>query len=487
MEGIQVRGLTCDYGDGPVLKDLFFSISRGEAVGIVGPSGCGKTTLAYCLTGIIPNRVKCEVEGEVLLDGESLFEKSLTEVAGKVNIVMQNYEVQIFGLTVEEDIVFGLENLGLQLEEIGKRLEWALKTFNLEKYRHYRISELSGGLKQRVVVASTVVLRPDFIVMDDPTSNLDWRGVKSLRDTIRMLKSQNRGVVVLARRIKGLREALDRVYVLEEGRLREAEARETKNTVVRTPAKRRVGGEPVIEVENLWFRYLQEYVLRDVSLRINSGEVVAIMGPNGSGKTTLVKHFNGLLKPTKGSVKVLGMDVSEATAAQMARHVAFVFQDPDRHITCNTVWEEAVFGCRNLGLPEENAKQALASMGLLEKADRPPYSLSMGEKTRLSIASALAMNPRIFILDEPTTGQDRETLRVIRDVVWKLRDEGKTVIIVTHDSDFALEVSDRGVVVYNGEIVADSTPEDILLNKELLERYELEPPEAVMGEVGVGE
>jgi len=399
---------------------------------------------------------------------------------------MQNYEVQIFGLTVEEDIVFGLENLGLPVEEIGARLDWALKTFGLEKYRHFRISELSGGLKQRVVVASTVVLRPEFIVMDDPTSNLDWRGVKSLRDTIGMLKSQNRGVIVLARRIKGLRDVLDRVYVLDRQGLRETNIYEAVNTPNRPVRQRTVVGRPVIEAENLWFRYLREYVLREVTLRINSGEVVAIMGPNGSGKTTLVKHFNALLKPTKGSVRVLGVDVSKTTAAQMARHVAFVFQDPDRHITCNTVWEEAVFGCRNLGLPEEYAEKALATMGLADKADRPPYSLSMGEKTRLSIASALAMNPRIFILDEPTTGQDVETLRVVRNLVWRLRDEGKTVVIVTHDSDFALEVSDRVVVVYDGRLVADSTPEEILLNPKLLEEYDLEPPEVVMEEVRVG-
>jgi len=469
---MRVRGLTCSYGSDPVLDNLSFRVSRGEIVGITGHSGCGKTTLAHCLAGI---KAGCDVKGEVIVDGINVLEEKPSVITKRINIIMQNFEIQIFGLTVEDDIVFGLENLDLPHDDIEKRLEWALKTFKLEKYRHYRISELSGGLKQKVVIASTVILDPEFVIMDDPTSNLDWPGVCALKSIMSWLKSQNKGVIILARRIKGLEEVLDRFYVLEGGRLKAAKADCAVSSLKKIP-KLKCERKPVVGVRDLWFKYSQGYILKNVHLRVNSSEVVTIMGPNGSGKTTLVKHLNGLLKPTKGSVEIMGQNVNTMSTAEMAKYVAFVFQDPDRHITNNTVWEEAAFGCRNLGLPDDHAKRALSMMGLADAIKMSPYALNMGGKTRLSIASALATDPKILVLDEPTTGQDAKTLEVLKNTILNLRSGGKTIVVVTHDSDFALEISDRVVVLHSGRIVADSVPDEILRKRKFLEAFELEPP-----------
>jgi energy-coupling factor transport system ATP-binding protein len=198
----------------------------------------------------------------------------------------------------------------------------------------------------------------------------------------------------------------------------------------------------------------------------------------------LVKHFNGLLKPTKGDVIVDGKNTKHYSPAQLARYVGFVFQDPDRHIVSESVWDEVTFACKNLRLPLDVAERALKDLNLHDLRDRPPYLLSTGEKVRLMIASAIAVDPEILILDEPTTGQDDKTLSMIEKAIFKIKSEGKTVIIVTHDSDFALKVSDQIVVVENGAVVEYSPVENVLLDPRKVEAYELEPLALLEREVG---
>jgi len=479
--GLRVVGLGCGYGGKPVFKNLNFSVRPGEAVVVIGPSGSGKTTLAYCLTGIIPNRVKAEVEGRVVADGADILSSSLRENVKRVGIVLQNYEVQIFGLTVEEDLAFGLENLGLGEEEVERRIEWALDNFGLREYRSRHVHELSGGLRQRLAIASAIVTAPRYLVMDDPMMNLDWRGVIKLREIIRKLKSEGKGLVITARRLKGLEPVANKIVWLDGSRRRALVG--SQPIELEDPKGKNLNDSRIaVSFDEVWFRYskARDYVLRDITLKLESGRCIALMGPNGSGKTTLAKLVNGLHKPSRGRVKVLGMDTRRLTAAQLARYVAFVFQDPDKHLIGDTVWDEVTFGPRNLGLGFEYAERALEVMGLMDRRDDPPQSLSMGEKIRLSIASALAMNPEILILDEPTTGQDEETLEAIARIVFKLKSLGKTVLMITHDSDYALKVSDRVIVIEGGAVVADGDPEEILLNEDLVRDLGLEPPTALM-------
>ncbi|MEM3897972.1 MAG: ABC transporter ATP-binding protein [Nitrososphaerota archaeon] len=467
-----------------IFRDLSFSVKPGDAVAVVGPSGSGKTTLAYCLAGIIPNRIKAEVEGKILVDGKNVLASRLRDNVKLVNIVLQNYEMQIFGLTVEEDLAFSLENLGLEEHEIEARVKWALEKFRLSSYRSYYVHELSGGLKQRLAIASSIMMAPKYLVMDEPTANLDWNGIVELSKTISALKMDGRGVIIMTRRLKGLENVIDKVISLDG---RNVSAR----TAAKLPEPENIvnpgRSEPVITFEDVWFRYSGErnYVLREINLKILKGQCVALMGPNGSGKTTLIKHVNGLLKPVKGKVTILGKDTKEYSAAQLSRYVGMVFQDPDKHITCETIWEEATFGARNIGVSENYAEEALKALGLIDRRDDPPYLLSMGEKIRLSMAGAIGMNPEILILDEPTTGQDEETLMTISSMINYLRSVGKTVIIVTHDSDFALSVSDRLVVMKDGAIAADGAPKEILLNRPIVEELGLEPPTDILQVVEV--
>ncbi|PUA32982.1 MAG: hypothetical protein B9J98_02570 [Candidatus Terraquivivens tikiterensis] len=475
--GLRAVALSCRYGKEWVFKDLIFSVKPGDAIGIVGPSGSGKTTLAYCLTGIIPKYIKCDLSGSVYVDGKNVLELDDKERPKIVNIVLQNYEVQIFGLTVEEDLLFVLENLGLYDEkEIENRLEWILESFGLKEYRKYQVNELSGGLRQRLALASTLLMSPKYIVMDDPMANLDWPGIIGLRRTLQMLKESGHGLVVTARRLKGLEPVIDRTIFL--GRM--PAQRGTPDGTTDGGCPTFDGAEPVIRFEKVWFSYAKRAVLKGVDLSISRGQCVVLMGPNGSGKTTLAKHVNGLLKPSSGRVLVLGKDTKTHGPAQMARHVGFVFQDPDKHITQETVWDEAVFGPKNLGITYSYAEAALRILGLAHRRNDPPYRLSTGERVRLSIAGSLAVDPEILILDEPTTGQDEETLSIIGSTIKEMKRKGKSVLVITHDSDFALKVGDRVIVMYDGEVVADGQPSRILFNEDLLERFDLEPPSSIL-------
>ncbi|NHV06155.1 MAG: ABC transporter ATP-binding protein, partial [Thaumarchaeota archaeon] len=315
---LSVSNLCCSYDDKPIFSNFSFSLRGGEALAVVSQSGSGKTTLAYCLTGIIPNIVQAKVTGEILLNKKNILGKRPSELIKDINIVMQSYEAQIFGLSVEEDIRFGLENLGLEEDEIKNRVEFVLKVLGLEKYRKKLTRNLSGGLKQRLVIASTVAMNPKFLVMDEPTSNLDWKGIRSLVEIVEVLKEHNVGVILLTRRIKGLEACLDKVIRLngEQNNNLNYEHRPIKRQEKNFEGKE----EPIVELQNVWFKYEDDdFSIKDVSLSLKSGKAYAIMGSNGSGKTTLIKLINGLIKPKKGKVLVLGKDTRKHSVAELAR------------------------------------------------------------------------------------------------------------------------------------------------------------------------
>ncbi len=236
-----------------------------------------------------------------------------------------------------------------------------------------------------------------------------------------------------------------------------------------------------IEVRNLWFCYEEgRYVLRGVSLDIYEGEIVAIMGENGAGKTTLVKHFNGLLKPVKGYVKVFGMDTRERTVAELARYVGLIFQNPQHQLFLPTVEEELRFGPRNLGFSEDvisrRVEELLKKFDLEKYRRHDPLKLSGGEKRRVAIASILAMDPKIIVFDEPTVGQDMKRKREFGELIRRLRDEGRTVVVVTHDVDFAYEYTDRVVLLSRGIVICEGPSKEVLSNIAYIHKARLALP-----------
>jgi cobalt transport protein ATP-binding subunit len=241
--------------------------------------------------------------------------------------------------------------------------------------------------------------------------------------------------------------------------------------------------DPAIEVTNVGFRYASgaAEVLRSVDLRIEQGEFVALIGQNGAGKTTLAKHFNGLLKPTSGRVRVMGRDTRGAPVADMAREVGYVYQNPDHQIFAQHVRAEAAFGPRNLGLSpaevERRVNEALTLVGLDSQADDFAFSLGRGQRQKLAVASVLAMEPRILVVDEPTTGLDQAGARGILDLLSQWNEQGRTIIAITHDMSLVAERVPRTIVVNDGRILADGPTRQVLSNAPLLREAFLRPPQ----------
>ncbi len=240
----------------------------------------------------------------------------------------------------------------------------------------------------------------------------------------------------------------------------------------------------MIEFHNVFFSYQPgKDILKNINLKVNKGELLAILGPNGAGKTTLIKHINGLLKPQRGYVEVLGMNTKETTVAVLARHVGFVFQNPDHQLFAETVEKEIMFALINFNFPEneikERVEKILHELDLIEYRNRSPFMLSGGERKRVALASVLCYDPSILILDEPTIGQDyRQKLNLI-NLINKLNKEGKTVIIVTHDIEFVADFIPRCIIMSDGRIVADGPTEEVLTNSKLLLENSLLPPQLV--------
>ena len=251
-----------------------------------------------------------------------------------------------------------------------------------------------------------------------------------------------------------------------------------------TPAASATPGAPAIEVRDLVFRYApgSPDILRGVDLRIDAGEFVALIGQNGAGKTTLAKHFNGLLKPSAGSVQVLGRDTRTTPVAELARRVGYVYQNPDHQIFAQRVQAEAAFGPRNLGLPpaevERRVKEALALVGLAEQADDFAFSLGRGQRQKLAVASVLAMEPSVLVVDEPTTGLDQAGARGILDLLSEWNAAGRTIVAITHDMALVAERVPRTIVVSDGRILADGPTRRVLTDTSLLRSAYLRPPQA---------
>ncbi|MBX5328217.1 MAG: ABC transporter ATP-binding protein [Candidatus Bathyarchaeota archaeon] len=238
----------------------------------------------------------------------------------------------------------------------------------------------------------------------------------------------------------------------------------------------------MIEAKDVYFSYPNGVeALKGVSVTIENGEFIAIMGQNGAGKTTLVKHFNGLLKPTKGNVFVDGMDTTKVSVATLARNVGFVFQNPDHQLFSETVEEEIAFALRNFGFKESILKRrvtwALNLLGLTQYRKTSPFMLSGGERKRVALASVLAWNPKVLILDEPTIGQDYQQKEKLRQFILQMKAQRKTIIIVTHDVEFVAECNPRVLLMREGEIVADGEARKILTNLDVLTQASIVPPQ----------
>lgn len=524
----------------PTLKGINAQIERGEFILLTGPTGCGKSTLLRILNGLIPHASSGVLAGNVTVNGINLANQSLSETCQHVGLLFQNPDDQCFCATVEDEVAFGLENLGVPPLQIDVQIDAALSQVKLSGFRERPVSTLSGGEKQRVALACLCAMQPRVLLLDEPTSHLDPKGTLGILEVIRQLNSEDEITVVIAtHRVAEIAPLCNRVWLMNRGelildsRIEQAFSNLTsyRNLGVEVPdlaeASEQLGlpdrpltidkatqvflstnrfpskfastpdpsdltgrdrsyespCTPLVSVENLTFQYPRAATpaLNDISFDISEGEVIAIMGENGSGKTTLLLSILGLLRPTTGRILVENVNTERWKLRNLAGKLGIVFQNPDLLLQALTVNEEVAFGPRNLKLPrheiEERSNEAISEFDLANLGHEAPYSLSRGQRQRIATAAVYSLHPNILLLDEPTAGQDFSHLQQVMKVLCNaVVRQNKTLIFCTHNTQLTLQYAKRMLLLHHGELIFDGGPSSAFSNPELLEHASLTAP-----------
>lgn len=561
MSLIEVKDLKYRYPGTTelALDGVSFTVEKGEFIGIAGENGAGKSSLSQALLGLIPQFYKGAYGGSVTVCGMDARSTPVSELCRHVGLVFQNPFNQLSGAkdTVYDEVGYGLQNLGFPPEEIRTRVESVLRCFDIWEYRDRNPFDLSGGQLQRVAICSVLAMKPDVLILDEPTSQLDPEGSEEVFHTVDELTKMGITIIMIEQKIEKLAGYCDRVLLMHQGRVvdydtprkifsredlydlgvnppaytRFARANalvfedgtlpvthaETLERVKASGADRATliaslrtmtagvqienqghSAEPhsdagitnsiqpagaanaTFQVKDLRFSYVKgREVLHGLNLALDH-RPTAIIGQNGAGKTTLVRVLKGLLKPDSGEIRYQGENLETKTVAELASRVGYVFQNPDDQIFKYKVLEEVMFGPLNIGMsPQESeasAHEALRMVGLDEKAGENPYDLELSDRKMVAIASVLAMNTDVIILDEPTIAQSWNGREKIREIMQAKAAEGKLVIAILHDMDFVANSFARVIAMAHGEILADGTPAEVFRNHPVLEKAALAAP-----------
>ncbi len=464
---IEVKDLTYYYQNRstPVLKDISLNIRNGEFVIIAGRSGCGKSTLSYALSGFIPNSLHGKMKGDVLINGNNTKEMELADISTQVGLIQQDPESQLVTLRVEDEVAFGPENLKLSPSEIRERVNWSLEVVGASHLIDREIYTLSGGEKQRIAIASILAMKPKTIILDEPTSNLDPKGVLMIFNTLKRLIHEYRLTVVLVEhRLNMFLPLADRIIFMDRGRIIDTKLKEDVNSEYIQQfyninsynyEKSHIYNDPFLTIRNLHFKYENKEVLKGVNLEIKRNEVIALMGDNGAGKTTLLLNIMGILKPEQGEIIYHKLENGKYTS-KLARHIGYIFQNPNHQIFENTVWNEVLLSPRNFGIlnteTEDRAEYLLRHFNLERYRDNSPFTLSYGEKRRLNIAAVEVYLPEMMILDEPFIGQDPENIAKLSQIVNEYVAKGGTILMVSHDLNLSKRIASRIVYMEDGAV-----------------------------------
>ncbi len=474
---VQAHIKTCRFGSQaqPILRNISLTIQSGEFILLLGPSDAGKSVLARCLTGVIPLFQEGSLDGSVSLAGKATTSRQLADGSEVVSLITDDPQNQLFCPTLAEDLAFGPCNLGLPAVEVRKRIQQALEWVGLAGFEHRRPETLSGGEAQRAVLASFLILKPQLMILDRATGQMDIDARMAIYSTLAQIcRDEGKTVIVIDDNFKPLLPLTSRILFLEKGAMiydgpLDPIPSELLKSICRPfddsskpSIKKKLGSDsaPVLAVRNLSYAYPGgTFGLRDVSLKIYKGEFVAILGSNGAGKTTLIRHFNGLSMADVGDVWVDGLNTRTHSPAYLADRIGTLFQDPESQLFADTVREEVGFSLRIKGVPkveiEARVEAVLDNLGLLQVADTHPYKLGRSAMQIIALAACLVNNPRILVLDEPVSHlsypRNRETL----ELIGRLNRLGQTIILVTHDFEVARYFCSRMIVMEEGRIIKD--------------------------------
>lgn len=514
----------------PTLNNINLTIYEGEKVLIVGPSGSGKSTISNCINGLVPFLYEGDISGSLKINGKETRDMSIAEISNSVGTVLQDPDSQFIGLTVAEDIAFKLENNCVDVDIMKEKVTIVSKIVGIDTHLDSSPQRLSGGQKQRVSLAGVMVDEVNILLFDEPLASLDPATGKNAIDLIDKIKNDsNKTIVIIEHRLEDvLYRNVDRVIVVNNGEivkdttpgellateiLKECGIREPlyitalkyagckldedmnlenideinlnslsgalkswADGVVNEEVKEFV--TPLLELKNVNFEYSKnKKVLKDVSFKINKGEMVSIVGRNGAGKSTISRLICGFYSPTSGEILFEGNNLKSSTIKERAEKIGLVMQNPNQMISKTMIFDEVALGLQIRGISEDETKrrvyEALQICGLYEFRNWPISALSFGQKKRVTIASILVLNPELIILDEPTAGQDFKHYTEIMEFLKELNKKGVTIVMITHDMHLMLEYTDRSIVLSDGEKIAEDKAFRILTDNEVIERANL--------------
>jgi energy-coupling factor transport system ATP-binding protein len=514
---IHFHDLTFTYpgANQPALLGINLQIPAKEICLVMGPSGAGKSTFLRCINGLVPHFSGGSMHGSIMVNGLDPVRLSPREMSQTVGFVFQDPEAQFVVDRVEDEIAFSLENAAISTKEMETRIEEALRLLELTSLRSRRLETLSGGERQRVAIAAALALQPQILVLDEPTSQLDPHGSDEVLQILLALNKQLGLTVVLAEhRLERVVPYVNQIIYLSDefpggltGKPREVLAMiplnpplitlgktfgweplpltvEEAQDCVRqssgyTPTDRKVidsvqsveNGKiksPFIHTEGVQVNFGPIKVLKGVDFDLYPGEIAVMMGPNGAGKTTLLRSLLGLIPIQGGCIRVGGTDIAGRSVADICQQVGYLPQDPNALLFADTVLEELLITLRNHHIDFSGslniANLLLERLGLASKANDYPRDLSTGERQRVAMGAVMVTHPGALILDEPTRGLDYTAKQILLNLLRGWREEGMTILLVTHDVELAVQAADRVILLENGLITADDSPEQVLTN-----------------------
>jgi len=512
---ISISNLSFTYpgANRPALKGVNLQILDGELCLVMGPSGSGKSTLLRCINGLIPHFSGGSLSGMIRVNGLDPVRLSPREMSQIVGFVFQDPEAQFVVDRVEDEVAFSLENAALPKDEMEIRVEEALSLLELTQLRSRKLDTLSGGEIQRVAIAAALALKPNVLVLDEPTSQLDPHGAEEVLEALVQLNKQLGLTVILAehrlervlpyagqiiylsdeypgglidnpRAVMNKVElnppliTLGKVFGWEPLPLTVNEAREcAQQTRLKLPeVSKRSSSERATHTDKLKPAFIQAKgvevrfgsipALRGVDLSLYPGEITVMMGPNGAGKSTLLRTLVGLTPIQNGTIQVGGKDIAGRPVADICQQVGYLPQDPNALLFADTVMDELLITLRNhhLNISETNLhpRLLLDRLGLGDKSDCYPRDLSTGERQRVALGAVLVTHPGALLLDEPTRGLDYGAKQTLLKLLHAWRDEGMAILMVTHDVELAVQAADRIILLENGLVSADGSPKDVL-------------------------
>ena len=447
----------------PSLRNVSLTIAEGECVLLCGESGSGKTTVTRLINGLIPHFYEGKMEGCAMVNGLNVTEAELYDTARIVGSVFQNPRSQFFCVDTTSELAFGCENMGMPEGEILSRVDEAAKELNIEKLLGRSIFELSGGEKQKISCASVSALRPEVMVLDEPTSNLDVHAIEELKQTLLGWKAAGKTIVIAEHRLSWLRDLCDRVICMKDGQVAfdlsmqaftQYSTEQLHQMGLRSlcdeniaPVQNSVPETETMQLQNFCFSYDGTPVLNIPHLSLPLNGIIALVGPNGAGKSTFSRCLCGLEKKFKGQVKINGQLWKNR---QLLKNCYMVMQDVNHQLFCETVADEVQLGMRSEN--RSDVERVLEMLDLSNLRERHPMSLSGGQKQRVAIASAILAGKEILIFDEPTSGLDFRHMEQTAALLSSLKGK-QTVLIVTHDPELIQRCCDHIVCIENGTVI----------------------------------